>query len=337
MDSTETRSPSTPKAPRPRLGRGLSSLIVRSTPPEPDGSPSGHYAADVGPSASSQQPTAPKAGPDPGGEPLALRGDQIGPNPHQPRREFDEASIAQLADSIARQGILQPIVIARAPAGTDGPPYVLVAGERRLRAARKAGLATVPCLLREATEQQMLEWAMIENIHRKDLNPIERAQAYRSYMDRFSLSQAEAGERLGQPRATVANYLRILDLCEYSRAELTAGRLSFGHAKVLAALAERPAAQERLARRAVQEGLSVRHLERLVREARDESSESARRRNSSKPPYIRDLEERLTQAVGTRAAIRPGRAKNTGRIVLDYYSLDDFERITGALGLPPEA
>jgi len=332
MDSTDAPIAAKHKIPRPRLGRGLSSLIVRSTPAQGD-QPAGQYT----PSEQEKRHPPTRVPSASTARPLELPVDQIGPNPHQPRRDFDEDAIAQLAQSIRSEGLLQPIVVAEAPVGSDGPPYVVIAGERRLRAARQAALPSVPCLVRAATEQQMLEWAMIENIHRKDLNPLERARAYRTYMDRFRLSQSEAGQRLGQPRTTVANYLRLIDLCEYAQQEVAAGRLSFGHAKVLAALSDKPQAQQRLARRAVEEGLSVRHLERLTAEARGEGPEPHRRRNTSKAPYIRDLEERLTQAVGTRAAIRPGRAKNTGRIVIDYYSLDDFERITRALGLQPEA
>jgi len=259
--------------------------------------------------------------------------DQIASNPYQPRREFDSEQLAELAASIAEQGILQPLLIA--PKG-DNPvdcPYVLIAGERRLRAAVQTGLDTVPCIVRDADARQLLEWALIENIQRADLNPIDRARAYRDYIDRFTLTQSEAAQRLGQPRTTVANYLRILDLSDEVQQLLLTSRLSFGHAKVLAALAGRPDRQLALAGKAAARNLSVRQLESLVaaEKAGDPDASSSKRR-TAKPPYILDLEQQLSHAVGTRVTIRTGRAKHTGGITIEFYSLDDFDRIVRALG-----
>jgi ParB family chromosome partitioning protein len=178
----------------------------------------------------------------------------------------------------------------------------------------------------------MLEWALVENIHRTDLNPIERARAYRQYLDRFGLTQAHAAERLGQARATIANHLRVLDLHHDVRQLVADGKLSFGHARALAGLLDEPDRQLALAQRAVKQGLSVREVEKLVADGaspvRPASGESR-----AKPAYLRDVEERLTRAVGTKVSVQPGRRKHTGRITVEYYSLDDFDRIASALGL----
>jgi ParB family chromosome partitioning protein len=262
--------------------------------------------------------------------------EQIGPNPFQPRRAFNPEQLAELARSIASQGLLQPLVVAQADGEAPAHPFVLIAGERRLRAARIAGLTNVPCVVKQATKQQMLEWALIENIHRTDLNPVERAGAYRQYVDQFGLTQADAADRLGQPRATVANYLRLLDLSSDIREMVAAGALSFGHAKVLAGLVGSPEQFLSLARKTVAEELSVRALEVLVARSAglpDQAQQQTGRPARMKPAYVLDLEEQLTQAVGTRVTILPGRAKHTGRVVVEYYSLDDFDRIAGLLGL----
>jgi len=313
---------------RPRLGRGLSSLISNSR----------ELAAKEGQYQSDQPETITKTPPaaDAREGALELPPGQIAPNPYQPRKDFAEAELAELAQSITQQGILQPLIVAQSPDPDADRPYVLIAGERRLRAAEMANIPAVPCIVREATRQQMLEWALIENIQRSDLNPMERADAYRSYIDRFSLTQAEAGERLGQPRATIANYLRLLDLCDSSQLLVRQGLLSFGHAKVLASLGADLRRQEKLAEKVAAEGLSVRELERLA--SVDSAAELSRppeasRRAPVRPAYIRDLEERLTQEIGTRVSIVPGRAKNSGKIIVEYYGLEDFDRISGLLGL----
>ena len=318
-------------ATRPRLGRGLSSLIVNSAlPPAPQEATAGGESPDRIPAAKYASGEGPAHR---NGSPQEIPADTISPNPYQPRREFDPQQIAELTQSILEQGILQPLIVSSAPA-TAEKPFILIAGERRLRAARQAGLATVPCIVKQATPEQMIEWALIENIQRADLNPIERAVAYQSYLQRFNLTQSQGAQRLGEPRTTVANYLRILELHPDIQKMLGGGQISFGHAKVIAALADGDKQLE-LARRAASSGLSVRHLEQLVQSAQtawanpDAPSAPAR----PKAPYIRDVEEQLTQAVGTRVMVLPGRSKNTGRIVLEYYNLDDFDRIAGLLGL----
>ena len=330
---------------RPRLGRGLSSLITGTTADLPSDDKTYQHVTGmppIAPAPAAQQPQT-------GGRPQEIPLDDIGPNPYQPRSQFNAEELSDLTASVATQGILQPLIVAacattRGTAGaTPGQaeaakPYLLVAGERRLRAARQAGLPTVPCVVRQATPQQMLEWALVENIQRADLNAVERAHAYREYIDRFGLTQAQAGERLGQPRATVANYLRLLDLHLDVRRMIAGGGLSFGHAKLLVALCEKPAKQVALARRVVRMGMSVRQLEAILELATGAAGEERRadRARRAKPPYLVDLEERLTRRLGTRVVIQPGRAKNSGRVVIDYYSLEDFDRISAALGLGGE-
>jgi len=312
--------------PASRLGRGLSSLIGGPTTVEPSQPP-----ASSAPQQFQPTPPTPELGP-----PRELPVDQIAPNPYQPRHTFDDAKLDELVASVSRQGILQPLLVAPAADPAADRPYVLVAGERRLRAARKAHLATVPCAIRDAGAEQLLEWSLVENIQRSDLNPIERARAYRSYMDRFNLTQAELASRTGDSRPTVANYLRVLDLCDSLQQLLLDGSLTFGHAKALATLAGNEQRQLALARRIVRDGLSVRRAEHLVAEAQragDGPSAGPGPAPKDRPAYLADLETRLAHAVGTRVQVLPGRGKNRGRIVIDYYSLDDFERIARTLGM----
>lgn len=310
-----------------RLGRGLSSLIVNSS----DTADDQHYQHVTGlpPVGRISPETDPASRPQPS-SPQDIVIAHIAPNPYQPRRDFPVVELAELADSIRAQGIIQPLIVSPSAESQDHP-YTLIAGERRLRAATQAGLSEVPCVIRQATAKQMIEWAIIENIQREDLNPIDRAQAYRQYMDRFSLAGAEVGERLAQPRTTVANYLRLLDLPHPIQEMLSAGTLTFGHGKVLAGLGGDAGVQVGLARKTVKGNLSVRQLERLVRTGGDGA---ARQRPSpDKTPHIRDVEEQLARAMGTKVTVRGGRARNSGRIVIEYYNLDDFDRIASRLGL----
>ncbi len=344
MASKTPPSDSKPAQKPRRLGRGLASLIsstrasAAAPPPERQLEPrtAGHYE----PTARGTSPAlSGRADGGPVGIPLA----SIVPNPHQPRRAFDKDQLAELADSIRQQGLLQPLLIV--PSGeAAGGEYVLVAGERRLRAAAMAGLETVPCVVKQATEHQMLEWALVENIQRADLNPVERAAAFQDYMDKFGATQKELAGTLGLPRSTISNYIRILDLCDETQAYLLDGSLSFGHAKVLAGLAGQAGRQARLARKAAEGGLSVRQLERLVAATFDggrdgngigEGGREATR--AGKSQYIIDVEQQLGRTLGTKVVIRPGRGKHTGRIELRYNGLDDFDRIIGALGAELES
>ena len=302
---------------RPRLGRGLSSLIVNTAPKKDSGT---YVAVDE-----SAKPVV---------EALEVSIDQIAPNPYQPRKQFDKQQLADLAESIRQQGVLQPLLLS--PAGqahAGGKPYVLVAGQRRLQAAGQAGLKTVPAIVRQASDEQILEWALIENIQREDLNAVERAQAFRDVIDRFELTQAQLAERLGTSRETVANYLRVLDLCDDVQKLLLAGRLTFGHARALAGLAGQADRQLALAKRVIKDQLSVRQLEGLLAaDPTRQESQPAKRPARTKPPYISDLEQQLTQQIGTRVTISPGKSKHTGKMTIEYYSLEDFDRILSTLG-----
>jgi len=310
----------------------LSSLIGSSPSPPADDREYQHVTG-LPPLPAEKRPIA-VPGPTGGEGPSRIPISQIGPNPYQPRRDFNEQDLDELAASIRRQGLLQPLVVCP-DIGPDAPtPYLLVAGERRLRAARKAGLEAVDCVVRSATRDQMLEFALVENIHRRDLNPVERAAAYRQFVERLALTHEEAAERLSQPRATVSNYLRIMDLQEETQALIAGGALSFGHAKVLGALVEEPARQVALAHRVAAEGLSVRQLERLVTGPGGAAPSGP---GAVKPPYLRDLEGQLSQAVGTRVTIQPARAKDSGRVVIEYCSLDEFDRIAALLGAKLES
>ncbi len=329
--ANSSKAPRTSRTSRkPRLGRGLSSLIVNSTAAAADDPTYVSVSDNSSVAESSNSKVTIQT------QPLGISVDQISPNPYQPRRVFRQDELAELTESISQQGILQPLIVS--PSDNHGAelPYVLVAGERRLRAARQAGLADVPCVVRTASPQQMMEWALIENIQRSDLNPIERAMAYREYMDRFELNQTDAAERLGLPRTTVANHLRILDLSDELQQLVLEGLVSFGHAKVLAALVGQPESQLVIARKIVADGLSVRQTERMVATAKQSSGlapSAPRQAPSSRPAYLTDVEERLTQCVGTRVKILQGRSRHSGRIVVEYYSLDDFDRISAGLGL----
>ena len=243
-----------------RLGRGLSSLVTNSVQIADDDQTYQHVtglppivkpATDT--PASSPEPTVNNE----------IATDSILANPFQPRHSFDEEQLAELAQSILQQGILQPLIVSPSHDGAD-KPYMLIAGERRLRAAQQLNMPTVPCIVRKASRQQMLEWALVENIQRADLSPLDNATSYRDYIDRFNLTQAQAAERLGTSRADIANHLRILDLPDSVLVLLSDSTLSFGHAKVLAGLAGQPNRQESLASKVVKKGLSVRQLEGLI-------------------------------------------------------------------------
>jgi len=272
--------------------------------------------------------------------------DCVAPNPNQPRRSISEKGIASLAGSIKRNGIIQPIVIrpiggtsATGMAGPDSSQstvkYELIAGERRLRAARVAGLSDVPAILRDATEEQLLELALVENIHREDLNAIDRAIAYGQFRDQFGLAAEQIGERVGEDRTTVTNYLRLLDLPSEIQDMVASDLLSMGHARGLAGLRSSDE-QIKLAEHTVRKGLSVRALEESVRKLRapaKTASAGGGQGSRNKRPLIRDLERRFTQILKTRVTIQERRAKNTGQIVIEYHSIDEFEGICERLGI----
>ena len=238
-------------------------------------------------------------------------------NPEQPRREFDEEALQALAESMKEAGVLQPLLVIE-----RGGRYQIVAGERRFRAARLAGLTSVPCIVRDFTPQEQMEAALIENIQREDLNAIEEAAAVRQLMDRCGYTQEKAAKRLGKSRPAVANLLRLLSLPEAVKAQVTAGKLSAGHARVLAGL-EDEKLQLALAERTVQEGLSVRALEMLA--AQPAPMPRAKPEPRPLPLELQDMESRLRDAFGVRTQIRGNRKH--GKIILQYYNEDELERL----------
>lgn len=247
----------------------------------------------------------------------------IRPNVHQPRQDFDPESLAELVGSITRNGLLQPVIVR-----ADGEGYQLIAGERRWRAAQQAGFTTIPAIVRVASDNESLELALIENIQRKNLNPIEQARAYKELIERFGLTQEEAAERLGKKRSSIANTLRLLDLPQDIQAAVSRGTLSMGHARALLALPDRTE-QRRLAARIEREELSVRQTERLVAQQLRRKSKKPDKAEA-KPPHILDLEAKLRHALGTRVAIAHTKS-DRGKILIDFFSEDDFQRILGVI------
>ncbi len=260
------------------------------------------------------------------------------PNRKQPRKSFDAQSIAGLAQSIAQRGVVQPLLVRPLPSPDDGHPagYEIIAGERRWRAAKAAGLAELPVVVRDVADQESLELALIENIQREDLNAIDRAEGYATYCREFGLSADEMARRTGEDRSTVANYLRLLELPDEVKDIVADGRLGMGHARAILGAAS-AADRIRLARMVVDRGMSVRAIEATVRLQR-----SARRTDDvgqrdtprqDKSAHIRSLESRLQHSVGTKVTIQESRRKGRGRVIIEYYSLDDFDRIARMLGL----
>jgi ParB family chromosome partitioning protein len=251
--------------------------------------------------------------------------DLIVPNPDQPRTHFDPESLRELADSIREHGILQPLVVSREPSGV----YRLIAGERRLQAARLAGRRTVPVVVREAADRELLELALVENLQRADLNPIETAAAYRRLIEEHGYTQEQVAVRVGKSRAAVANALRLLQLEAEIRRSVAAGEISEGHARALLGLPEGPRRLE-VWREVVRRGLSVRETEALVRRAAAASAAPA----AAPAPARRgspagDLEMRLRRALGTRVTVVP--RGEGARIVIDCFSTDELARVVSIL------
>jgi ParB family chromosome partitioning protein len=253
----------------------------------------------------------------------------IRPNVHQPRTHFDEESLSALTASINELGVLQPVLVRLV--GDD--QYELIAGERRWRAARRAGLPTIPALVRSATDEASLEQALVENLHRQDLNPLEEAAAYQQLIEDFGLTHEQLAKRLGRSRAAISNGLRLFQLPPAIQRLVVEGRLSAGHARALLGTPDR-AFQEALARRAVAEDLSVRAVEEAVK-ARNELGPAAQapaRPSRLRPPGILELENLLSQHLDTRVKVDMGSRR--GRMLIEFASLEDLERIYRAMTEP---
>ena len=255
--------------------------------------------------------------------------DSISPNPYQARTVWGEQELSELTESIRANGIIQPIIVR--PIGTG---FQLIAGERRLRAAELASLTSIPALVRRASDEQLHEWALVENIHRVDLNPIERAKAYQEYISTFSLTQAEAAERLGEDRSVVANYIRLLDLPPEIKQMLAENKLSMGHARAILALPT-DELRRKLANRAMAGRLSVREVERLVRKYLAGTGQ-VKTKNRTKPPHIIDIENKLANQLGTKVSIETRKNGQRGKLIIEFYSLDEFDGIMEKIGLACE-
>lgn len=282
---------------RKALGRGLNALI-----------PQGNESPDQGKALQ-------------GASEIPL--DQIEPNKDQPRKTFHQEELEGLADSIRTVGIIEPLVLRK-----QGNKFEIITGERRWRAAHLAELKSVPAIIKDVSDNEMLEMALIENIQREDLNPIEEAQAYRELLDHLQLKQDELAKRVGKSRTALTNALRLLSLPADIKQYLIEGRLSAGHARALLMIKSKTK-QSMLAQKALKQNMSVRELEKLAGK-QSPGDKGSPEKKSSKPADIRNLEGRLEESLGTPVSIKHG--KNGGRIEITYYDLEDLERILDVVG-----
>jgi ParB family chromosome partitioning protein len=321
------------KAERRRgLGRGLGSLIP--TQAEAEGGPDGGSpVATDGQAAGGETGTAEHVLTTVDGAYYAeLPVAAISPNARQPRQVFDEDAMAELVHSVREIGLLQPIVVRRTGQQEGQDRYELIMGERRWRATTEAGLDTIPAIVRDTGDDAMLRDALLENLHRSELNPLEEAAAYQQLLDDFGCTHEELSTRIGRSRPQISNTLRLLKLSPAVQRRVAAGVLSAGHARALLGLTD-PEAQDRLAARVVAEGISVRALEEIVAvggDTGDEEGESVRFR-ARKPtaPGLADLNERLSDRLDTRVKVTLGKSK--GRIAIEFASLADLERLVGII------
>jgi len=252
--------------------------------------------------------------------------DQLSPNPHQPRATFEPTALAELADSIRTHGIIQPLVVTAAP---DRPAHFwLIAGERRWRAAIMAGLREVPVIVREATPQQLMEWALVENVQRADLNPLEEATAFQALMAEFGLTQAEVAERVGKSRPAIANTVRLLSLPVEAQQAVIDGQISAGHARALLGLPDHAAIRTALPD-VIKRDLSVRQTEALVRHLCAQASAPTPGEDTVTPEiqhHLQFLEDRFRSALGTKVSLNRG-ADGAGKLIVHFYSDEDLESI----------
>jgi ParB family chromosome partitioning protein len=338
------------------LGRGLAALIPTSAPPEEQPAPASAAPAVTlvpPPPADTPEPAAQPsvaAAPAPLAEVSGALGvpgaqlrevsvDDVVPNPKQPRQVFDDEALEELSHSVREFGLLQPIVVRETVQDDGGVGYELIMGERRLRAARAAGLDTVPAIVRDTTDDAMLRDALLENIHRVQLNPLEEAAAYQQLLEEFGATHEELASKIGRSRSQVTNTIRLMKLPVKVQTRVAAGVISAGHARALLGLADAEA-QDALATRIVAEGMSVRATEEAVAMAAADRPTAKRRARNITAPGVEDLAGRLSDVFETKVKVQIGRAK--GRIVVEFGSVDDLQRIIGLMapeitGRRPEA
>lgn len=321
---------SSQKGPARKLGRGLSALLGSPVQIQATGV-SAAPAARVPRESPADAPAQIRAEPDPTGL-RSIPVDQIIPNRRQPRTDFDGAALSVLADSIRSAGLMQPIMVRPV-----GDRFELVAGERRWRAAKLIGLASIPAVVRVLDDQSAAELAIIENVQREDLNPIERAKALRRLADDFALTHQQIAEKVGLDRASVSNLLRLSDLDPATSDLVRTGRLTQGHAKALLALNEL-GARGQMASRAVSEDWSVRELERRIQLAQKGGSVVPRGTGhatsdvTARDANVADLERQLADHLGTRVKLQLGRKKGSGRLTVEFYNLDQFDGLMQKIG-----
>ena len=323
----------------PRLGKGLSALIgPRTSGPfrsrlDGDGT-TDEATANAAPGASGPG-TSSAAGEDvsaqvnrPAGADLReLPIDQVHPNPNQPRTVIDDDALAELAESVRQSGVLQPVIVRPLDAGG----YEIVAGERRWRAAKLAERDVIPAIVRKLTDAEAFEIALIENLQREDLGPLERATAYQQLIDTLDVSADEVAARLGESRSNVANYLRLLNLQAEVRELVGNGSLGMGQARAIAGI-RNPQRQLAIARLAVRRNLAVRQVELLAKEPERGGSSSDGSSRESRDGHVSDIEQALSKGLGLPVALQPGKKKNSGRIVIKYNSLEEFDIVAEKLG-----
>jgi ParB family chromosome partitioning protein len=317
----------------PRLGKGLSALLTQAVqvkPPQP-----AVEELETDQSTENDVVKAIDSGLPTGDQVVYLPIEQVIPNADQPRKQFDTASLAGLAQSIKADGIMQPVIVRPGKQGT----YQIVAGERRWRASQLAELEKIPAIVRELTDQQTAEWSLIENLQREDLNPIERAKAFDNLIRHFGMNHADVAQRVGVERSTISNYLRLLDLPSQVQQYVLEGKLSNGQAKAIAGLSD-PNQQLDLAKKALTQSLSVRVLEKLVSQMNqktDQGEQTTYDPNQittlGKRAHIEDLQTQIGQQLGTKIQIKPGRKKGSGALTLNFYSLDQFDTFLQKLGV----
>ncbi len=338
-----------------RLGRGLNALLMQPVAVLTSENPEGTNGDDPGNrlekgSTSISSNIAEVGGlATETGNPMAVRFvpvAQIVPNPHQPRQQFDETALNQLAQSIQSEGVMQPIIVRPRtnPQNGTADTFELVAGERRWRASQIAQLETIPAIVRDLDEQQTAEWSLIENLQREDLNPLERAFAFKRLIEQFGMNHAEVAQHVGVERPTISNSLRLLDLEPKVQQMLINGLLSNGQAKAIAGIADLEQ-QVFLANRAVRQGLNVRQVEQAARKIiasttpgsipvnNSDNNQLGHQSMSSRQGHLADLEQQITQQLGTKATVKPGRKKGTGSLKLEFYSLDQFDELINRLGI----
>ena len=292
------------------LGKGLDSLIPNTVGESKSNKKSGLANQNVSEEA---------AGPD-----TLVKITMVEPNREQPRKNFDEDALMELAESIKQHGLLQPILVQ-----DRKDHYEIIAGERRWRAAKLAGLKEVPVIIKNLSEQEIVEISLIENIQRENLNPIEEAQAYKKLLNEFNLKQDEVAERVSKSRTAVTNSMRLLKLCDEVQQMVINEMISTGHARALLAI-EDPEQQYSIAQRVFDEKLSVREVEKLVKNL-NKPEKPKKEENKALEVIYSDIEEKLKQALSTKVAIS-SKGNGAGKIEIEFYSHDDFDRLVEGLG-----